>query len=156
MTDNFNIPSFCCIFVLTHNVHRNKKCSVLDICLLSERHDFCDFDIGCSSVPTNFVKHRTRFYLIIKRKPNINVLTRGWVMQFPTSLWGWVSHFCTEGRGWAITFLSTTFPNDLAHPPPPHPLFLEGDEGMHCSIFLWPFVLDNCLKYPLFSVAKKY
>ena len=32
---------------------------------------------------------------------------------------------------------------------------VEGDEGMHCSFFLWPFVLDDSLKYPLFSVAKK-
>ena len=46
--------------VKTHNVHRNKKCSVFHICLFSERYDFCDFDIGCSSVSTNFVKHRTR------------------------------------------------------------------------------------------------
>ena len=28
----------------------------------------------------NFVKHRTRFYWIIKRQPKIRVLTRGWVM----------------------------------------------------------------------------
>ena len=48
------------ICVKTHNVHRNKKCSVFHICLFSERYDFCDFDIGCSSVSTNFVKHRTR------------------------------------------------------------------------------------------------
>ena len=34
----------------------------------------------------NFVMHRTRFYWIIKRKPKIHVLTRGWVMQFPTLL----------------------------------------------------------------------
>ena len=38
------------------------------------------------SVSTNFVKNRTRFYWIIKRKPNIDVLTRGWVMQFLTLL----------------------------------------------------------------------
>ena len=48
------------ICVKTHNVHRNKKCSVFHICLFSERYDFCDFDIGCSSVSTNFVTHRTR------------------------------------------------------------------------------------------------
>ena len=24
---------------------------------------------------------------------------------------------------------------------------VEGDEGMHCSFFLWPFVLDDSLKY---------
>ena len=34
--------------------------------LFSERYDFCDFDIACSSVSTNFVKHRTSFYWIIK------------------------------------------------------------------------------------------
>ena len=28
----------------------------------------------------NFVKHRTRFYWIIKRQPKFRVLTRGWVM----------------------------------------------------------------------------
>ena len=62
--------------------------------------------------------HRTRFYWIIKRKPNIHVLTGGWVMEFPTLLQGWVSHFCAEGRGWAMCFLSTTFPNAPAHPSP--------------------------------------
>ena len=107
------------ICVKTHNVHRNKKCSVFQICLFSERFDFCDCDIGCSCVSTNFVKHRTRFYWILKRKPNIHVSTRGWVMEFPTLLQGWVSHFCAEGRGWAICFLSTTFPNAPAHPTPP-------------------------------------
>ena len=40
-------------------------------------------------------------------------------MQFPTFLWGWVSHFCVEGRRWVMCFLSTTFPNAPAHPPPP-------------------------------------
>ena len=40
-------------------------------------------------------------------------------MEFPTLLQGWVSHFCTEGSGWAMRFLSTTFPNAPAHPPPP-------------------------------------
>ena len=48
------------------NVHWNKKCSVFHICLFSERYDFCDFDIGCSSVSTNFVKHRTMLYWIVK------------------------------------------------------------------------------------------
>ena len=85
------------ICVKAHNVHRNKNCVVFHICLFGERHDFCDFDIGCSSVSTNFLKHRTRLYWIIKRKPNNHVLTRGWVM----------------------CFLSTTFPNAPAHPSPP-------------------------------------
>ena len=75
------------------------------------------FGFSHLSLSTNFVKHRARSYWIIKRKPNIHVLTRGWVMEFPTLLQGWVSHFCTEGRGWAMRFLSTTFPNAPAHPP---------------------------------------
>ena len=29
------------------------------------------------------------------------------------------------------------------------PFFLEGDEGIHCSFFVWPFV------FQLFSVVKK-
>ena len=60
------------ICVKTHKVHRNKKCSVFHICLFSERCDFYDLDIGCSSVSTNFVNHRRRFHWIIKRKPNIH------------------------------------------------------------------------------------
>ena len=48
------------ICVKTYKVHRNKKCSIFHICLFSERYDFCDFDVGCSSVSTNFVKHRTK------------------------------------------------------------------------------------------------
>ena len=107
------------ICVETHKVHRNNKCSVFHICLFGERYDFCDLDIVCSSESTNFVKHRRRFYWIIKRKPNIYVLTRGWVMQFPTLLQVWVSHFCAEGRGWATCYLSITFPNAPAHPSPP-------------------------------------
>ena len=47
------LPYVC---VKTPNVHRNKKCSGFHVCLFSERYDFCDFDIGCSSsVSTNFV-----------------------------------------------------------------------------------------------------
>ena len=65
------------ICVKTHNVHRNKKCSVFHICLFKERYDFCDFDTGCSNVLTNFVKQRTRFYYNIKRKPNIHVFILG-------------------------------------------------------------------------------
>ena len=34
-------------------------------------------------------------------------------------------------------------------------LFLEGDESMHCSFFVWPFVFEDSLKYLLLSVAKK-
>ena len=71
VTDNFKIPSLRYICVKTHNVHRNKKCSVFHIYLFSERYDFCDFDIGCSSVSTNFVKHRTRFYWIIKETKHL-------------------------------------------------------------------------------------
>ena len=43
------------VCVKTPNVHRNKKCSGFHVCLFSESYDFCDFDIGCSSVSTNFV-----------------------------------------------------------------------------------------------------
>ena len=51
VTDNFNIPSFCGIFVsrLVTSI-RNKKCSVFHICLFNERYDFCDFDTGCLSI----------------------------------------------------------------------------------------------------------
>ena len=145
------------ICVKTHNVHRNKKCSVFHICLFSERYDFCDFDIGCSSVSTNFVKHRTRFYWIIKRKPNIHVLTRGWVMQLPTLLQGWVSHYCAEGTGWAMCFLSTTFPNAPNPPPLPHPpiLFDESLREFHL-FFILPSPLNRKSKPPpdpLFKVV---
>ena len=109
------------ICVKTHNVHRNKKCSVFHICLFSERYDFCDFDIGCSSVSTNFVKRRTRFYWIIKRKQNIHVLTRGWFMQFPTLLYrdGSVI-FAPQGGGGSCVFHQPYFQMLRPNPPPPH------------------------------------
>ena len=91
------------ICVKNDNVHRKKKCSVFHICLFSERHDFCDFDIGCSRVSTNFVKHRTRFHWIIKRKPNIHVLTRGWVKISNLALGVGQSFLCRrEGVGLAF------------------------------------------------------
>ena len=34
------------------------------------------------------------------------------------------------------------------------PFFLQGDQGMHCSFFVWPFVFEDSLKYQLFSVAQ--
>ena len=107
------------ICVKTHNVHRNKKCSVFHICLFSERYDFCDFDIGCSSVTTNFVKHRTRLYWIVKRKPNINVLSRGWVMQFPTSALGVGQSFLCLREGVGRVFFINHISKCSGHPPPP-------------------------------------
>ena len=35
------------------------------------------------------------------------------------------------------------------------PFSLEGDCGIHCSFLCGPFVFEGCLKYKLFSVAKK-
>ena len=35
------------------------------------------------------------------------------------------------------------------------PFSLEGDCGMHCSFLCGPSVFEGCLKYKLFSVAKK-
>ena len=59
-------PVLLYICVKTHNVH-----------LFSKRYDFCDFDIGCSSVSTNFVKHRTRlshplFFSVYRRPTDPN------------------------------------------------------------------------------------
>ena len=105
------------ICVKTHNVHRNKKCSVFHICPFNKRCDFCDFDIGCGNVSTNFVKHRTRFYWIIKKKPNISVLILGCgSCNFQPCFRGG-SVISAKGRGWTMCFLSTTFPNATAHLP---------------------------------------
>ena len=114
------------ICVKTHNVHRNKKCSVFHICLFNERYDFCDFHIGCSSVPTNFVKHRTRFYWIIKRKPNIHVLTRGWVMQLPTPCFRGGSVILGRRKGLGHVFFinhNSKCSSPPTHPPLPPPLY---------------------------------
>ena len=105
------------ICVKTHNVHRNKKCSVFHICLFNERYDFCNFDIGCSNVSTNFVMQRTRLYWIIKRKPKIHFLILdGGSCNFQPCFRGGSLTFAPKGGGWAICFLSTTFPNAPAHP----------------------------------------
>ena len=60
----------------------------------------------------DFVKHRTRFYWNIKRKPKNHVLILGGgsVIFVP-----WV--------GWVMYILSTTFANAADHPPPPPPLY---------------------------------
>ena len=122
MRDNFNIPSFWCIFesrLITSIETRNVRFftfvfsvkGMISVILIL---------VVAASVSTNFVKHRTRFYWIIKRKPNIHVLTRGWVMPFPTLLQGWVSHFCAEGRGWVICFYQ---PHFQMLRPTPSPLY---------------------------------
>ena len=54
------------ICVKTHNVHRNKKYAVFHICLFSERYDFCDFDVGCSSVSTNFSRTEQGFIGLLR------------------------------------------------------------------------------------------
>ena len=92
------------ICVQTHDVHRNKKCSAFHICLFSERYDFCDFDIGCNSVSTNFVKRRTRFYWIVKRKPNIYVLNGGGSCNFQPCFRGGSVIFVPKGGGGPCVF----------------------------------------------------
>ena len=93
------------ICVKTHNVHRNKKCSVFHICLFNERYDFCDFDIGCSNVSTNVVMLRTRLYWIIKRKPKIHFLILGGgSCNFQPCFRGGSVTFAPKGGGWAICF----------------------------------------------------
>ena len=108
------------ICVKTHNVHRNKKCSVFHICLFSERYDFCDFDIGCSSVSTNFVKHRTRFYWVIKRKQNIHVLTWGWSCNFQPCFRGGLVIFVPKGGGGSCVFHQPHLQMLRPTPPPPN------------------------------------
>ena len=79
MTDNFNIPSFCGIFVsrLVTSI-RNKKCSVFHICLFNERYDFCDFDNGYRNVSIILsCTEQARVYWIIERKPKFHVLILG-------------------------------------------------------------------------------
>ena len=110
VTDNFNIPSFCCIFV-----------SRLVTSIETRNVRFFTFVFSVKGM-ISVILVVIWFCWIIKRKPNIHVLTRGWVMQFPILLYGWVSHFCAEERGWAMCFLLTTFPN--APVPPPRLYFL--------------------------------
>ena len=105
------------ICVKTHNVHRNKKCSFFFFFFFSERYDFCDFDIGCSKVSTNFVKHRTRFCWIIKRKPNIHVLTGR----------GEVSYFLCRREGVGHVFFINHI-SKCSGPLPPPPPYLEVEE----------------------------
>ena len=70
------------ICVKTHNVHRNKECSVFHICLFSERYDLLVVAVYQQILSCT----EEGFIGLLKRKPNIHVLTRGWVMQFPTLL----------------------------------------------------------------------
>ena len=77
MTDNFNIPSFCCIFVsrlITSIETRNVRFFAFVFSVKGMISVILKLVVA-ASVSTNFVKHRTRFYWIIKRTPNIHVLT---------------------------------------------------------------------------------
>ena len=130
VADNFNIPSFCGIFVsrLTTSIE-TRNVRLFTFVFSVKGMVFGILILVVAVYQQIFFKHTTTFYQIIKRKPNIHVVTRGWFMQFPTLLQGWVSHFCAEGGGarWAMCFLSTTFPNALAHytPPPPSPILFD-------------------------------
>ena len=119
------------------NVHWNKKCSVFHICLFSERYDFCDFDIGCSSVSTNFVKHRTRFYWIIKRNRNIRVLTRGCrSCNFQPCFRGGSVIFVPKGVGGSCVFYQPHFQMLRPTPPPPPIHFDPSLISRYVSCFL--------------------
>ena len=111
------------ICVKTHDVHRNKKCSAFHIFLFCERYDFCDFDIGCNSELTNFVKRRTRFYWIIKRKPNIHVLNGGGSCNFKPCFRGGSVIFVPKGRGGPCIFYQPHFQMLRPNSPPPPPLY---------------------------------
>ena len=113
------------ICVNTHNVHRNKNCSVFHICLFNERYDFCDFDIGCSNVSRNFVTHRTRFYWVIKRKPKIHVLILGdGSSNFQPYFRGGSVIFVPKGGGGACIFYQPDFQIIRPTLPPPPSYFM--------------------------------
>ena len=125
-TGNLNTLVLRYICIKTHNVHRNKKCSVFHICLFNERYDFCDFDIGCSNVSTNFVMLRTRLYWIIKRKPKIHFLILGGgSCNFQPCFRGGSVTFTPKGGGWAICFFFINHISKCSGPPPPLPILFD-------------------------------
>ena len=90
------------------NVHWNKKCSVFHIHLFSERYDFRDFDIGCSSVP------------------NIHVLTRGLNQGVGHAIsnlaLGMGQSFLCRREGVGYVFF-INYISKCSGPPPPPPLY---------------------------------
>ena len=89
------------------------------------------YDFGCSSVSTNFVKHSTRFHWIIKRKPKIHVLTRGWVMQFPNLALGVGQSFLCRREGVGHAFFINHISKCSGPPPLPPPPILF-DQSLTC------------------------
>ena len=87
MTDNFNIPLFRCIFVsrlITSIETRNVQFFTF---VFSVKGMISVILILVVVVYQQILSSTEQgFNWIIKRKPNIRVLTRGWVMQFPTLL----------------------------------------------------------------------
>ena len=125
-TDNFNTFVLRYNCVKTCNAHCNKHCSVYHLCLFKERYDFCDFDNGCTNVSRNFVKHRTRFYWVIKRNPNIHVwILGGGSCNFQPYFRGASVVFVPKGWGGPCAFYQPLFQmlrrNPAPAPTPPAP-----------------------------------
>ena len=76
-----------------------------------------------ASVSTNFVKHRTRFYWIIKRKPKIHVLTRGGSCNFQPCFRGGSVIFVPKGGVRSCVFYQPHFQMLRPTPSPPPILF---------------------------------
>ena len=118
MTDNFNIPSFCGIFVsrlITSIETRNLRFFTF---VFSLKGMICDFDIGCSNVSRDFVMHRTRFCWIIKRKPKIHVLILGGgSCTFQSCFRAGSVIFVPKGGGGPCVFYQPHF--KCSGPPPP-------------------------------------
>ena len=146
-TDNFSTLVLRYICVKTPN-HRNKKCSLFHIYLFNERqHDFCNFDIGCRNVSTNFVMHRTRLYWIIKRKPKIHVLILGGgSSNFQPCFRSGSVIFVPKGGGGPCVFYQPHF--QCSDPPPSLPHRILFDQSLRFLLIV-PQTTEQNLETPM-------
>ena len=90
MTENFDIPSFYGIFVsrlITSIETRNVPFSTFVFSVKDVKGMISVILILVVAAYQQILSNTKQgFNWIIKRKPNIHVLTRGWAMEFPTLL----------------------------------------------------------------------
>ena len=126
MTDNFNIPSFCCIFVsrlITSIETRNVRFFTF---VFSVKGMISVILILVVAAYQQILSSTKQGLIGLLRGNQTSIHSRGWVMQFPTFLLGVGQSFLCrrEGVGHVFFFLSTTLPNALAHHSPPPYTFL--------------------------------
>ena len=124
MTDNFNIPSFCCMFVsrlLTSIETRNVRVFTF---VFSVKGMISVILILVVAVYQQILSNKEQGLIGLLRGNQTSMfLLRGGSCNFQPCFRGGSVIFVPKGGGGPCFFLSTAFPNAPAHPPPPPPLY---------------------------------